>query len=225
MLGRHLLTSVKTVPSGTVWEFTSDTFFEIPASGIYKIIIVGAGGRGGNGSSANTCIGTRLGSTTNKSVSGSGGGGGGSGQTVIETHRLKFKAALNIVVGAHNGAATKITGALTITANGGAAGSGGNVNPNYPGRSYPECGAPGPYSGSGGAGGAGYNPGGRGSDSASCGGPSSGGSGGISDYGGNVGKGGNGGIGKGSGCSGNTSGPGAGENGYPGICRIEFLGR
>lgn len=226
MLGRHLLRGGKKVPIGTVWDFTGSAIFEVPASGNYKITLVGAGGKGGNGSSATTCKGpNNVGNISSRSVSGSGGGGGGSGQTVTQTYSLKSKNKLSIIVGASNGAATKITGAVTLTANGGSAGVNGNTNPNYPDTSTPACNTPGPNSGYGGSGGTLYNPGTSGGNSESCGGPSAGGTGGVSAFGGNVGRGGNGGGGKGSGCSGNTSGPWNGSNGYPGICRIEYLGR
>ena len=220
MLGRHLLSGMKKVPVGTVWDFTANGLFEVPASGNYKITLVGAGGKGGNGTSNVSC---RRGSAS-RSVSGSGGGGGGSGETVIQTFRLKSGNTLNVIVGASNGAASKVTGAATLTANGGTAGANGQVNTWDSDYNKALCDSPGPGSGYGGSGGARYNPGTSGGSSSTCGGPTAGGTGGTSTFGGTVGRGGNGGGGKGSGCSGNTSGPWGGANGHPGICRIEYLG-
>lgn len=220
MLGRHLLKSGKAVPTGTVWDFTQNASFEVPASGRYKITLVGAGGNGGHGQ------GGRLGCNCGRNgrtyvCRASSGGGGGSGQTIVNTVSLKSRSVLNVAVGQTGGQASSIQGAATMTAKGGAAGQNGQLNSRYD-SSASDCRSPGPGTGYGGAGGASFNPGGKGSDSflLTDGGSVYGGSGGVSDYGGNVGRGGTGGIG------GTWDGGGAaGGAGSPGICRIEYLGR
>ena len=226
MLGRHLLyQSGPPIPVGETWTFDANASFEIPATGIYKITLVGAGGKGGAGghtySASYTISGTRR---KCRYIGGGGGGGGGAGETVSSEKKLRRTATLTIVIGTPNGGDSTITGAVTLTARGGGNGGTGS-NGRYDSDNNKLI------PGSGGAAasvnyGNGISAGAAGSaeiEYGSCfnsGSPyttvhGSGGAGAISKYGNGYGNGG----------AGSSTSSGAGANGTKGICVIEYLGR
>lgn len=234
MLGRHLLyQSGPPIPVGEKWTFTSNASWVAPANGNYKITLVGAGGKGGDGGMAYAfrCSRTRCG--------GSGGGGGGAGQTVIETVNFKLGDTISIVIGISSGTASNITGSTTIIANGGNSGGNGTTTDVGWGGFCTDIsgGAVGANYGTGGSSGdRNYSPSGKGCSD--CFG-SYGGSGKVSDYGNGYGTGGTGGKGANSNdnieipssCSGKefywypSDGSGPGKSGTQGICVIEYTGR
>ena len=215
MLGRHLLyQSGPPIPVGEKWTFTSDGSWVAPANGNYKITLVGAGGKGGSGckrkgrwesyedGSGRCYICDACGSAS--------GGGGGAGQTVIQTHTLRKDAELVITIGRPNSNPSKISGVISLTANGGD--PGGDASPigdDCPRRVY--AGGVAAKYGTGGSGGYvsdrdNHSP--------------VGGAGKVSDYGNGYGAGGRGGYGQWNNGSYHT-----GYNGTAGICVIEYLGR
>lgn len=232
LLGKHILNcknSGPSIPIGSKWEFTENSTFEIPSNGNYKIILVGAGGKGGDGGKAYvyTC------SSLESRAGGGGGGGGGAGQTVEVNKKMRFGDIIDIVIGKTNSAASKITGATTITANGGnAGGNGQTVDIGWGG----SCGSV-----WGGAVGANYGTGGSNGSNANFYNVCNGGAGGrgkVSTYGNGYGSGGAGGKGATqtenipSNCSGqgftwypSGDGSGPGKSGTQGICVIEYLGK
>lgn len=225
MHGRHLLyQSGPTIPVGEKWTFTSNSSWVVPATGIYKITLVGAGGKGGNG--GNTYPRRYRWNSTYKCqyIGGGGGGGGGAGETLNGEKKLLRNTVLNITIGAPNGGASTITRGITLTARGGGnGGNGGNGSYNSE-----------PIRGSGGAAasvnyGNGISAGVAGTSrikTGSCASWSSthqdyiqahgsGGAGAVSKYG----------NGYGSGGAGSSTSSGAGANGTAGICVIEYLGK
>lgn len=215
MLGRHLLyQSGPPIPVGEKWTFTSNGTWVAPANGNYKITLVGAGGKGGSGcerrryyqmssdggSSCYVCSG--CGSAS--------GGGGGAGQTIVQTHTLKKDAELTITIGQPNSNPSKISGVISITANGGDSGGSAyrSTYRNCPTKAY----AGGVAVNYGTGGGSGYV---SDRDNHSPGG----GAGKVSDYGNGYGQGGQGGRGEW-----NNGSFLPGNNGTAGICVIEYIG-
>lgn len=195
MLGRHLLyQSGPPIPVGEKWTFTSDGSWVAPANGNYKITLVGAGGKGGSGCKWDE---------RRQSAS---GGGGGAGQTIIQAHTLKKDTELVITIGQPNSGSSKISGAISLTANGGDPGGSAYVPSE---RSV--YGLVAAKYGTGGANG--YR-----SDRYNH--APVGGAGKVSDYGNGYGAGGKGGYGQWNNGSYHT-----GYNGTAGICVIEYLGR
>ena len=215
MLGRHLLyQSGPPIPVGEKWTFTSDGSWVAPANGNYKITLVGAGGKGGSG-----CERRRRWEPDENggglcyvcgACGSASGGGGGAGQTVIQTHTLRKDAELVITIGKPNSNPSKISGVISLTANGGD--SGGNASQSStacPLKVY--AGNVAAKYGTGGSGGYVSN---RDNHSPT------GGEGKLSDYGNGYGAGGRGGYGQWNNGSYHT-----GYNGTAGICVIEYLGR
>lgn len=198
LLGKHILNHVSggpSIPVGSKWEFTKDGTFEVPANGNYKITLVGAGGAGGAGTSG--AWGLRA-----------SGGGGGAGETVYKTIYLTRRKTLTITIGVSNGGMSKISGAISVVANGGDPGGNAYISS---------------FNGVGGSLAAKY---GTGGSAGIGGGPSggaaaAGGTGKVSDYGNGYGAGGNG-ESIGEGPDFNKYGRG---NGTAGICVIEYLER
>lgn len=211
MLGRHLLyQSGPPIPVGEKWTFTSNGSWVAPANGNYKITLVGAGGKGGSGCNRTT----RKGGDRECFVCdfcGSGsGGGGGAGQTVIQTHTLRKDDTLVITIGQPNSNPSKITGFISITANGGDAGGNAEL--------IPTSGCQKAYAGGVAAK---YGTGGSGGYVAERNNQSpTGGAGKVSDYGNGYGLGGRGGYGEW-----NNGAFHPGYNGTAGVCIIEYLGR
>lgn len=205
MLGRHLLyQSGPPIPVGEKWTFTSNGSWVAPANGNYKITLVGAGGKGGSGCGWDD---------SDRSAS---GGGGGAGQTIIQAHMLKKDAELVITIGQPNSNPSKISGVISITANGGD--PGGDAVLRSQGGGFPgsyiiksDYGRVAAKYGTGGANG--YR-----SDRDNH--SPVGGAGKVSDYGNGYGAGGRGGYGQWNNGSYHT-----GYNGTAGICVIEYLGR
>lgn len=215
MLGRHLLyQSGPPIPVGEKWTITSNGSWVAPANGNYKITLVGAGGKGGSGCNRKTIWqsdGEGGGWCYVCSACGSAsGGGGGAGQTVVQTHSLKRDSVLTITIGQPNSNPSKITGVISLTANG------GNTGGNATLQSSSKC-----YKSYAGGVAANYGTGGSGGyvsdrDNHSP----TGGEGKLSDYGNGYGAGGRGGYGQWNNGSYHT-----GYNGTAGICVIEYLGR
>lgn len=216
MLGRHLLyQSGPPIPVGEKWTFTSNGSWIAPANGKYKITLVGAGGKGGTG-----CIRRRrqqtdwdTGTTScyvcDSCGSGSGGGGG-AGQTIVQTHTLKKDTELIITIGQPNSNPSKISGAVSLTANGGDPGGNAYTSDDKCHTKVYAGGVAANY-GTGGSGGYvsdrdNHSP--------------TGGAGKVSDYGNGYGQGGYGGHGEWNNGTFHT-----GYNGTQGICVIEYLGR
>ena len=196
MLGRHLLyQSGPPIPVGEKWTFTSDGSWVAPANGNYKITLVGAGGKGGSGCEWDDY---------RRSAS---GGGGGAGQTIIQAYTLKKDTELVITIGQPNSGSSKISGAISLTANGGDPGGSAYVD----GRGKSVYGGVAAKYGTGGANG--YR-----SDRDNH--SPVGGAGKVSDYGNGYGAGGRGGHGQWNNGTFYT-----GYNGTAGICVIEYLGR
>lgn len=225
MLGKHLLhKSGPSIPVGEKWTFTSNGSWTAPANGNYKITLVGAGGKGGNGGQTYTRQ-YRWHSTYKcQYIGGGGGGGGGAGETLNVEKNLLRNAVLTIIIGAPNGRASTITGGITLTARGG--GNGGNGgNGSYDSDNET------PKRGSGGAAasvnyGNGISAGAASTyATAACNTQDkekyyrtthgSGGAGAVSKYGNGYGRGG----------TGSSVSSGAGSNGTAGICVIEYLGK
>lgn len=216
MLGRHLLyQSGPPIPVGEKWTFTSNGSWVAPANGNYKITLVGAGGKGGSGCNRKQEEDSRGDTTTCYICTFCGsasGGGGGAGETVIQTYTLKKDMSLTITIGQPNSNPSKISGAVSLTANGG--NTGGNAYTYaHGGRCQNRVVAGGVAAEYGTGGGSGYvsdrynnSPGG--------------GAGKVSDYGNGYGQGGSGGRGEWNNGSYHT-----GYNGTAGICVIEYLGR
>ena len=246
LLGKHILngSSGPSIPVGEKWTFTSNGSWIAPAKGNYKITLVGAGGKGGDGGEVYTFRCTRA-----RGPCGGGGGGGGAGETVIQTHNLRQADVLTITIGQPNSNPSKVTGAVAITANGGSSGGKGGVNDmGFSGNGIWDI-----HGGSvGGNYGSGGSSGGGGREVWDCwnrarGAGGYGGAGKVSDYGNGYGQGGQGGngatgtycdtserapdsISAPSSCSGRdyywyTEGSGPGYNGTAGICVIEYMGR
>lgn len=212
MLGRHLLyQSGPPIPIGTTWTITSSGSWIAPANGKYKITLVGSGGKGGAGCVRKTKYDGDSCYTCDYCGSGSGGGGG-AGQTIIQTPVLKKDDLLNITIGRPNSNPTKITGAVSITANGG--GTGGTAVRSQDNRGCYSNITPGYVAASYGTGG------GNGYVSEKNNQSPTGGAGKVSDYGNGYGAGGRGGHG-----AWNNGTFGTGSNGTAGVCVIEYLGR
>lgn len=223
MLGRHLLyQSGPPIPVGEKWTFTSNGSWVAPASGKYKITLVGAGGKGGSGGPREQYKYMDPDTGSSKCLvdidgdSGSGGGGG-AGETVIQTHNIKKDASLTITIGQPNSNPSKVTGAVVITANGGNTGGSAGIRAHSPQDENVNCKhiayAGGLAANYGTGGSAGYT-------SPSYNHQPVGGSGKVSVYGNGYGRGGQGGLGEWR--------KGALTNGYngtAGICVIEYLGR
>lgn len=213
MLGRHLLyQSGPPIPVGEKWTFTSNDSWVAPTNGNYKITLVGAGGKGGSGCNRRQAYSGDYCFVCDFCGSGSGGGGG-AGQTVVQTHSIKKDSVLTITIGQPNSNPSKVTGAVTITANGGD--TGGNAYTYASG--FNRC----PNEVVAGRVAANYGTGGSGGyvserDNHSP----TGGAGKVSDYGNGYGAGGRGGHGQWNNGSYHT-----GYNGTAGICVIEYLGR
>lgn len=216
MLGRHLLyQSGPSIPVGKKWTFTGNGSWVAPANGNYKITLVGAGGKGGTGCDRTMAFNYiddngRTHCFVCSACGSASGGGGGAGQTVIRTHTLKKDATLTITIGRPNSNPSKVTGVVSITANGG--GTGGNAylsDDTCQTKAY----AGGVAANYGTGGGAGYVSN-RNNHSPV------GGAGKVSDYGNGYGAGGTGGYG-----SWNNGGFIPGSNGTAGICVIVYLGR
>lgn len=215
MLGRHLLyQSGPPIPIGEKWTFTGNGTWIAPANGNYKITLVGAGGKGGSGCERKRRR-NREGDCYVCDYCGSGsGGGGGAGQTVVQTHLLKRDSVLTITIGQPNSNPSKVTGEVTITANGGD--TGGNAY-TYASGSSGSC----TDRAAGGGVAANYGTGGSsGYVSEKDNQAPNGGAGKVSDYGNDYGTGGYGGHGQWNNGSYHT-----GYNGTAGICVIEYLGR
>lgn len=216
MLGRHLLyQSGPPIPVGEKWTFTSNGSWVAPANGNYKITLVGAGGKGGSGCNRRMALnyiddyGDRHCYVCGACGSASGGGGG-AGQTVIQTHTLRKDATLTITIGQPNSNPSKVTGVVSITANGGNTGGSAYLsNDSCQTKAY----AGGVAANYGTGGGSGYV-----SDRDNH--SPTGGAGKVSDYGNGYGQGGSGGHGEWNNGSYHT-----GYNGTAGICVIEYLGR
>lgn len=216
MLGRHLLyQSGLPIPVGEKWTFTSNGSWVAPANGNYKITLVGAGGKGGTGctrkkieeydydSSRRYCyVCSACGSAS--------GGGGGAGQTIVQTHMLRKDAELTITIGKPNSNPSKISGVISLTANGGDSGGAASTD----GRDCPRKVYAGGVAAKYGTGGSGGYVSGRDNHSPT------GGAGKVSDYGNGYGQGGGGGYGEWNNGTFHT-----GYNGTAGICVIEYLGR
>lgn len=210
MLGRHLLyQSGPSIPVGEKWTFTSNGSWVAPANGNYKITLVGAGGKGGSGCNRGTMYDGYDCWVCDFCGSGSGGGGG-AGQTVVQTHLLKQDSVLTITIGQPNSNPSKITGVISLTANGGDSGRNAELRPN----SYCEKAYAGGVAAKYGTGGSGGYVAERNNQSPT------GGAGKVSDYGNGYGAGGRGGRG-----AWNNGTYGTGSNGTAGICVIEYLGR
>lgn len=216
MLGRHLLyQSGPPIPVGEKWTFTSNGSWVAPANGNYKITLVGAGGKGGSGCIRRTRRRSSDGESQCYVCDGCGsasGGGGGAGQTVIQTYVLKKDTSLTITIGQPNSNPSKISGAVSLTANGGD--TGGNAYTySTVGHCQDKAAAGGVAANYGTGGGSGYV-----SDRDNH--SPTGGAGKVSDYGNGYGQGGSGGYGEWNNGSYHT-----GYNGTAGICVIEYLGR
>lgn len=225
LLGKHIVngSSGPSIPVGEKWTFTSNSSWEAPANGNYKITLVGAGGKGGNGGMTQPRR-YRWNSTYKcQYIGGGGGGGGGAGETLNVEKKLLRNEVLTITIGAPNGGASTITGGITLTARGGGnGGNGGNGSYN----SNPNPGSGGAaasvnYGNGIGAGAAGISK----TKTGSC--PSwspthreyiqahgSGGAGAVSKYGY-----------FGNGGAGSSDSSGTGSNGTAGICVIEYIGK
>lgn len=214
MLGRHLLyQSGPPIPVGEKWTFTSNGSWVAPANGNYKITLVGAGGKGGSGCDRKTQWDYDLYKCYVCDFCGSAsGGGGGAGQTIVQTHMLKKDTSLTITIGQPNSNPSKISGVISLTANGGAAG-GNAYTYSHDGHCQNKVVAGGVAANYGTGGSSGYV---SERDNHSP----SGGAGKVSDYGNGYGAGGAGGRG-----SWNNGGFLPGSNGTAGICVIEYLGR
>lgn len=215
MLGRHLLyQSGPPIPVGEKWTFTGNGSWVAPANGNYKITLVGAGGKGGSG-----CTRERMkrynddGSTYCYVCSACGsasGGGGGAGQTIVQTHTLKKDMSLTITIGQPNSNPSKVSGVISLTANGGNSGGDAWVDDSKCPENVYAGGVAANY-GTGGSSGYVSN---RDDHSPT------GGAGKVSDYGNGYGQGGYGGYGEWNNGTFHT-----GHNGTAGICVIEYLGR
>lgn len=217
LLGKHIVKGISgpSIPIGEKWTFTSNGSWEAPANGKYKITLVGAGGKGGSGCKRRLEL-DFIDSHGKKhcyvcaSAGIASGGGGGAGQTVIQTHTLRKDATLIITIGQPNSNPSKVTGVVSITANGGDTG-GSAYSSNDSCRDKVYAGSVAANYGTGG--GAGYvsnradhSPGG--------------GAGKVSNYGNGYGQGGQGGYGEWN------KGPfHTGYNGTAGICVIEYMER
>ena len=211
MLGRHLLyQSGPPIPVGEKWTYTSNSTWVAPANGNYKITLVGAGGKGGSGCERRGNMYRDGGCYVCSACGSASGGGGGAGQTVVQTHMLKKDAALAITIGQPNSNPSKVTGAVSITANGGDTGGSAYLSNDTCRRRAYAGGVAANY-GTGGAEGYVSN---RDNHSPA------GGAGKVSDYGNGYGAGGGGGYGEWNNGSYHT-----GHNGAAGICVIEYLGR
>ena len=216
MLGRHLLyQSGPPIPVGEKWTFTSNGSWVAPANGNYKITLVGAGGKGGSGCIRITRKRLYDGELRCEICDGCGsasGGGGGAGQTVIQTYVLKKDTSLTITIGRPNSNPSKISGAVSLTANGG--NTGGNAYTySMGGYCQDKAAAGGVAANYGTGGGSGYI-----SDRYNH--SPTGGAGKVSNYGNGYGQGGSGGHGEWNNGSYHT-----GYNGTAGICVIVYLGR
>ena len=217
MLGRHLLRkSGPSIPVGEKWTFTSNGSWVAPANGNYKITLVGAGGKGGSGCERRTLRRSSDGDWWCYVCDGCGsasGGGGGAGQTIVQTHILKKDTSLTITIGQPNSNPSKVSGGISLTAEGG--GTGGNAYvADQGGRGCKnKAFAGGVAANYGTGGGSGYV-----SDRDNH--SPTGGAGKVSDYGNGYGAGGRGGYGQWNNGSYHT-----GYNGTAGICVIEYLGR
>lgn len=224
LLGKHIVngSSGPSIPVGEKWTFTSNGTWEAPAKGNYKITLVGAGGKGGSGgprtqykyrdseTGSSDCL------TDVDGQSGSGGGGG-AGETIIQTHNLKQSDVLTITIGKPNSNPSKVTGAVTITANGGNTGGSAGIRANNSTDESMNCKhiayAGGLAANYGTGGSAGYT-------SRAYNHRPVGGSGKVSTYGNGYGTGGQGGYGEWR-----KNALTGGYNGTAGICIIEYLGR
>lgn len=217
MLGRHLLyqSGPPPIPVGEKWTFTSNGSWVAPANGNYKITLVGAGGKGGTGCNRRRyweyypdgdgeCY-------VCDSCGSASGGGGGAGQTVVQTHKLRKDAELVITIGQPNSNPSKISGAISLTANGGNTG-GDAYTYSTDGRCQNKAVAGGVAANYGTGGGSGYV-----SDRDNH--SPVGGAGKVSDYGNWYGQGGQGGYGQWNNGTFHT-----GYNGTAGICVIEYIG-
>ena len=220
LLGKHILngSSGPSIPVGEKWTFTSNGSWVAPANGNYKIILVGAGGKGGSG-----CVrrmrfnyfddNGNIHCFVCDSCGSASGGGGGAGQTVIQTHMLKKDAELIITIGKSNSNPSKVSGGISLTAEGG--GTGGNAYVADQGglgcKNKAFAGGVAANYGTGGS--SGYV-----SDRDNH--SPTGGAGKVSDYGNGYGQGGQGGHGAWNNGTFHT-----GYNGTAGVCVIEYLGR
>lgn len=213
MLGRHLLyQSGPPIPVGEKWTFTSNGSWVAPANGNYKITLVGAGGKGGSGCDRQRRWDYDLYRCYVCDFCGSAsGGGGGAGQTVVQTHKLRKDAELVITIGQPNSNPSKISGAISLTANGGNAG-GDAYTYSTDNRCQNKAVAGGVAANYGTGGSSGYV---SNKDNHSP----VGGAGKVSDYGNGYGRGGQGGHGQWNNGTFHT-----GHNGTAGICVIEYLG-
>lgn len=192
MLGKHLLHQLgPSIPVGEKWTFTSNGSWEAPAKGNYKITLVGAGGIGGAGLAGGM-------------VAKGGGGGGGAGQTIVQTHTLTRNTKLTITIGQPNSGSSKVSGTISLTANGGD--PGGDAYK----KNWMEI--------NGGSVAAKYGSGGSGGSQVLGDFDAYGGSGKTSDYGQGYGR---GGVGQSVNRNDELYGRG---NGTAGICVIEYIG-
>jgi hypothetical protein len=83
--------SVPDVPAGTIWKFTSNGTFEVPATGTYQVELHGGGGGGGG------CI------RTSGYAYFYGGGGGGSGELYTLELVRNDEYAISIGAGGNRG--------------------------------------------------------------------------------------------------------------------------
>lgn len=203
MLGRHLFRkSGPSIPIGEKWTFTSNGTWVAPATGTYKVTLVGGGGRGGNGGNGSD------------SEYGTGGTGGSAGQLKSASLVFNKDQEIPIVIGT----TTKSSSfGNYITAKGGSNGSAGTTVFSF-------------RDGNGGGGGTGANgygtavTAGNGSSGSglnhvkySHGGGGRGGTG--------YGAGGGGGGGSARAQTGYTTYGGNGGAGANGVCIIEYMGR
>lgn len=216
LLGKHILingSSGPSIPIGEKWTFTSNGSWVAPANGNYKITLVGAGGKGGTGCDRQRRWDYDLYRCYVCDFCGSAsGGGGGAGQTIIQTYTLRKDAELVITIGQPNSNPSKISGAISLTANGGNTG-GDAYTYSTDNRCQNKAAAGGVAANYGTGGGSGYV-----SDRDNH--AAVGGAGKVSDYGNGYGAGGQGGHGAWNNGTFHT-----GYNGTAGICVIEYLGR
>lgn len=217
LLGKHILggSSGPSIPVGEKWTFTSNGTWEAPANGNYKITLVGAGGKGGSGCDMREMYRIQGGEGSCELCDACGsasGGGGGAGQTIVQTYTLKKDDGLTITIGQPNSNPSRVSGVISITANGGNAGGDAytySTQHNCQNKAV----AGGVAANYGTGGGSGYV-----SDRYNH--SPSGGAGKVSDYGNGYGAGGAGGRG-----SWNNGRFLPGSNGTAGICVIEYIGR
>lgn len=223
LLGKHILggSSGPSIPVGEKWTFTSNGTWEAPAKGKYKITLVGAGGKGGSGGPRTQYFEREIdeywGCRTDVEGSSGSGGGGGAGETIIQTHNLNQSDVLTITIGQPNSNPSKVTGAATITANGGNTGGNASIgarNYNDESQNCKHIAYAGGLAANYGTGGsAGYT-------SRAYNHRPVGGSGKVSTYGNGYGTGGQGGYGEWR-----KNALTDGYNGTAGICVIEYIGR